>query len=72
VQISERSAKMARWWWPCWIVGVSVWAEVVLVLVVEEMVESEGWSKAWACGSASACTCGVWLAKLFTLGGVRV
>lgn len=44
----------------------------MLVLVVEEMLESEGWLKAWACRSASSCTCVVWLAKLFELGGVRV
>jgi hypothetical protein len=72
VQISERSAKTARWLWPCWVVGVSVKTEAVLVLVAKEMVESEGWLKAWARGSTSACACGVWLAKLFELRGVRV
>jgi hypothetical protein len=41
----------------------------MLTLVVEEMVESEGWLKAWACGSTSVCACGV---RLFELGVVRV
>lgn len=72
VQISERSAKIARCSWLCWVVGVTGYDEVVLVLVVEEVVESEGWLKACARDSASACACGVWLTKLFELGGVRV